>query len=415
MQSVTPSTNSAVVSLDQFDFIPNYDESSVPKYTLPEALRTEAGEWVNDSETWTRLRRPEILELFRRNVYGQRPPALPFRIEEIEAGPAFGSLARREQVRLHFGKEGDPQAFLDLLIYRPLKTSVPSPIFLGLNFHGNETTTLDPAVRETESWGWQKLDRGETVPRWPFEEMISRGYAVATFHYADAAPDDAEFWREGFSKLIFPGRKGPPLEDEPGAIAWWAWGLSRALDYLFTRSEFEANLTAVIGHSRQGKAALWAAAEDERFAMAVANNSGCTGATLSRRCFGERAAPLNARFPYWCCGNYRNYDDRENELPIDQHQLLALIAPRALYVASGTEDLWADPRGEFLSASAASPVYELFEKAGVGQSLPPLPDTSIGGRVGYHLRTGIHDITAWDWRQFGDFADRNFGRGSFLK
>lgn len=357
MQSVTPSLKSPVVSPDQFDFIPNYDESSVPKYTLPEALRTEAGEWVNDSETWTRLRRPEILELFRRNVYGQRPPALPFRIEEIESAPAFGSLARREQIRLHFGKEGDPQAFLDLLIYRPLKTSAPSPVFLGLNFHGNETTTLDPAVRETGSRGWQKLARGETTSRWPFEEMISRGYPVVTFHYADAAPDDAEFWREGFSKFIFPGRKGPPLEDEPGAIAWWAWGLSRALDYLFTRSEFEAHRTAVIGHSRQGKAALWAA-EDERFAMAIANNSGCTGATLSRRCFGERAARLNARFPYWCCGNYRNYDDRENELPIDQHQLLALIAPRALYVASG----------EFLSALAASSVYELFQKAGVGQS-----------------------------------------------
>jgi len=242
--------------------------------------------------------------------------------------------------------------------------------------------------------------------RWPYEDLLAAGYAVATFYHGDAAPDSPEHWREGFSRLFFADRSGAPGDEEIGALGWWAWALCRGVDYLITRDEIDSSRIAVTGHSRMGKAALWAAALDERIALAISNNSGCTGAALSRRCIGERGVHLNANFPHWCCGNYRKYDLRESNLPVDQHELIALLAPRPVYIASATEDLWADPRGEFLAARAASSVYRLFGNEGLSGVAMPAPEVSVGERVAYHLRTGKHDITRWDWQQFVAFADR---------
>lgn len=390
-------------------FVPNYDEAAVPAYQLPELLRMEDGREVVDLEAWRQKRRPELLKLFRENVYGQQPPSLAFEVERVESGLAFGGRAEREQVRLWFGGEGQHKASIDLLIYRPADAQGPVPVFLGLNFRGNATTTLDPAVCETSSWRVENLERGGQASRWAFEEAIAAGYAVATFYFGDVAPDHAERWRDGLPQVAFPDATGVPGAEEPGAVAWWAWGLSRALDYLSSREVYDARRVAVFGHSRQGKAALWAAAQDERFALAISNNSGCTGAALARRCVGETIAVITQAFPHWFCGNYGRFAQREAVLPVDQHQLMALIAPRPLYVASATEDLWADPRGEFLAAVAAAPVYEWMGcPAGLDGGFPPAGVSVGGGRIGYHLREGKHAITGWDWEQFLRFAGRVF-------
>jgi len=304
-----------------------------------------------------------------------------------------------------------------LLIYRPHDARGAVPAFLGLNFDGNHTVSLDPAVRLARCWiddGPGVVDhraseagRGAAASRWPIETIVARGYAVATACYGDVDPDFDDGFANGVHSLFRAPGSGPHRTPaEWGSIGAWAWGLSRALDYLVTVDGIDARHVAVIGHSRLGKAALWAAAQDERFWLAVSNDSGEGGAALARRMFGETVKDLNTRFPHWFAEAYRRYDDDVPALPVDQHMLLALVAPRPLYVASATEDLWADPRGEFLAAKAAEPVWRLLGREGLGVDEPPPPDTPVGGTIAYHRRTGKHDVTAWDWERYLDFADR---------
>ena len=229
---------------------------------------------------------------------------------------------------------------------------------------------------------------------------------MATACYADVFPDRPD--GRAASALASLGR---PLEgdlpaDEPGAIATWAWQLSRILDWLVTLPEIDATKVIVVGHSRNGKAAIWAGGCDERFAMVVANESGCGGAALERRNYGETVAAITRRFPHWFCPAFAGYADRELDLPVDAHVTLAMTAPRPLYVASAVDDRWADPRGEFLAAVAAGPVWKLFGLEGLGTDALPAIDTPVGQTVGYHVRTGKHDLLEYDWLRFADFADR---------
>ncbi|MEM9158973.1 MAG: acetylxylan esterase [Verrucomicrobiota bacterium] len=401
----------------------NYDESKVPAYILPDPLTAEDGSPIDTVEKWETKRRPEILSLFETHVYGRRP-AVPLDQKSVvteESSDALGGKAHRKQVTLLF--EGGSQPYgLRLLIYLPKGSSTPAPLFLGYNFNGNHSIHSDRNIHLSPSWMRKNSNgnrehratsasRGASSYRWPVEKIIAKGYGIATAYYGDVEPDHAEGWKRGIRSFYTKDERGDPLEIEDwSAISVWAWGLSRIADYLESDPLINASQVALLGHSRLGKTALWAGANDPRFSIVISNNSGCGGAALSRRAFGETVKRINANFPHWFCRQFSTYDDNESALPVDQHQLIALMAPRPTYIASAVEDKWADPKGEFLSAKNASPVYSLYGLQGVQASVQPGPNTPVGDFIGYHIRDGKHDVTLYDWEQYLEFADRHFAR-----
>jgi hypothetical protein len=389
----------------------NYDEAAVPAYELPEILRRAGGGTVETAADWP-ARRAEILQLFERQVYGVAPAApsgLAFSVLE-EDRAALGGLAHRKQVRVAFGGGPDVSS-MEILLYTPAGAGGPVPVFLGLNFGGNHTAHQDPAIRLADRMTAEGLekgndaDRGRSASRWQVEMLLKRGYGVATVYCGDLDPDFDDGFRNGVHVLAPPENPA-----DWGSISAWAWGLSRALDYLQTDEQVVGSRVAVVGHSRLGKTALWAGARDERFAMVISNDSGCGGAALSRRRFGETVERINTRFPHWFADNFTAYNGKEDELPVDQHMLLALVAPRPLYVASAEDDLWADPQGEFLSALHAGEVYELLGRHSLRAERRPPANQPVMHDVGYHIRTGKHDITAYDWERYMDFADSHWPR-----
>ncbi|MDZ4818899.1 MAG: acetylxylan esterase [Planctomycetota bacterium] len=400
-----------------------YDEAKVPNYKLPDPLVTLSGQPVKDVETWNKVRRPEILELFQTHMYG-RSPGKPanMKFDRVGSdGAALGGTAIREDIKIFLnGSKSQPR--MDVLIYRPKNVKGRVPVFLGLNFDGNQTVHSDPGIPLSSSWvsgdpntkssngRATEASRGIAASRWQVEKIIARGYALVTIHYGDIDPDFHDGFQNGVHPLFYKEGQTKPAADEWGTIGAWAWGLSRAMDYLETTDWADTQRVIVIGHSRLGKTALWAVAQDQRFAMAISNNSGEGGAAIARRRFGETISKINRRFPHWFNENFKKYNEREDDLPVDAHMLISLIAPRPVYIASATEDRWADPKGEFLSGVHAEPVYQLFGKTGLGTSEMPAPDHPVGKTVGYHLRTGNHDVKAYDWDQYLDFADRNLGK-----
>ena len=405
----------------------NYDEAKVRAYTLPDLLMIPEGgdpdgEAVSTPEAWRTIARARWLGLLESTEYGRLLPAVPVTAEEIERGPGPDG-STRIQARLRLGVGPDSPA-TEVLVYlpSPSRGDTPErlPTFLHLNFGGNHAESTDPAVRIPSGWVPNGKDtgvddnhakassRGTLASRWPVKLLHDRGYATATAYCGDVFPDHAD----GRKASVLPslgyavGDERMVSGDEPGAISTWAWQLSRILDWLVTLPEIDPTRVIVVGHSRLGKTALWAGAGDERFAMVVSNESGCGGAALERRNYGETVKRITTSFPHWFAPTFATYADRETELPIDQHVVLAMTAPRPLYVSSAVEDRWADPRGEFLAAVAAGPVWELFGKVGLGTATDPVVDTAIGSSIGYHVRSGPHDITAIDWGHFADFATR---------
>ena len=407
---------------DRPAFPANYDESAVPPYTLPNPLVLTDGSPVRDAATWKSKRRPELLELFAREVYGRTPGGRPEKMHWAVTSTdrnALGGKAVRKEVTVWFTEKKDGPK-MHLLIYLPPGApGTRRPTFLGLNYYGNQCVNADPGITASTAWmrnsAEQKTEnnrategtRGSHAARWNVETVVARGYATATMYYGDLCEDRNEGLTKDVATLFKTGSVEQRQPDEWGAIGIWAWGLSRALDYLSSDPDIDARRVAVHGHSRLGKAALWAGAQDERFAYVISNDSGCGGAALSKRIYGETVGRINDSFPFWFSKQFRRYNGNENALPVDQHELIALIAPRPVHVASAEDDKWADPRGEFLSAKNAEPVYALFGKKGLGVAdMPRVNQPVFGDGMAYHMRTGPHNITAYDWAQYLDFADR---------
>ncbi len=359
---------------------------------LPAVLTFQNGEKVTSPAQWP-ARRAEILGLFRTHVYGrnsvERPTDLRFKVEKTDPS-AMGGAATLKQVAIEFaGGKGR----INLVLFVPNGRAGAAPVFVLASHRGAQN--IDPTRQNKSDF-------------WPAEAIIKRGYAAAAFLTADLDPDKDDDFRNGVHGLFDAPRKEGEKRapDAWGTIAAWAWGASRVLDYLESDPDVDAKRVAIVGHSRGGKTALWAGASDPRFALVVSNNSGSTGAALSRGKRGETIALLNKEFPHWANANYKKFDGKEAELPVDQHQLIALMAPRPVYIASAIADKWADPQGEFLSGVAASPVYELLGKKGVtATAFPALEKPLHDGFIGYHVRRGGHGLGLYDWTQFMDFAD----------
>jgi hypothetical protein len=406
---------SLATTLDAEERRVNYDEAKVGNLPLPALLVAASGSQVTTAEQWTTQRRAEVLEAFRQHVFGRTPEfSKDIKIEALSTRTdALDGLATRKLLRITLPAVPKWQG-MDVMIYHPNRTSGPVPVFVGLNFQGNHAVSPENDLPLSTRWmragkveshvvdnHSTEMSRGAESSRWPLKLILQKGCALATAYYGDLEPDHAEGWKDGLRGAV--GLQGG--DSEWGAIGAWAWGLSRILDVCEKDPALNAKQALCIGHSRLGKTSLWAGAQDERFGVVISNNSGEGGAALARRDFGETTKIITTAFPHWFCARYKTYSEPNTaNLPVDAHMLLALAAPRGLYVASAIEDTWADPKGEFLAAKEAGVVFALFGKQGVGVEDWPAVDHPVGNQVRYHMRTGKHDVLDYDWEQYLKFA-----------
>jgi hypothetical protein len=403
----------------------NFNENNVPDYRLPDPLICIDGTKVSDKRLWFEKRQREILELFEFHMYGKmpgKPEYMSFEIKSLDKDALNGKATRKEISVVMENNHTEIQ--MDILLFLPNFAPKPIPNFIALNFYGNHSIHQDPNITLSNRWMPTKLaykivkhrateaSRAVRSSKWPVELIIDRGYALSTIYCGDIDPDFDDEFQNGVHPLFYKKRQTRPASDEWGTIGAWAWGLSRAMDYFERDDDIDNSRVIVMGHSRLGKAALWAGSTDPRFAIVISNNSGCGGAALYRRKFGETISHINSRFAHWFCKNFKNYNDKEDKLPIDQHMLIALIAPRPVYIASAEKDLWSDPRGEFLAAKYADPVYRLLGTNGLNTSEMPNLHKPVLSTVGYHIREGDHDVLKYDWEQYLNFVDLHFNNSS---
>ena len=388
----------------------NYDEARAGTYQLPDPLVLASGRPVREARTWVQQRRPEIVRLFEENQFGRspgRPPGMSFEVFD-QGTPAFDGQALRRQVTIYFSpNKNGPK--MDLLLYLPAKANRPVPLLLNLSFTANSNAVEDPGVKPGEIWNREKKrvpapkdGRFGSLKVLPF---LAQGFGVATIYYGDIDPDFLGGIPHGVRALDLKPGQTEPAPNEWGAIGAWAWGLSRALDYLETDKGVDAKRVAIVGVSRLGKTVLWAGAHDQRFALVIASCSGEGGAAISRRNYGETIKHLTAptRYPYQFCANYGKYGDRVNEFPVDAHMLVSLIAPRPVLLQTGDTDAWSDPKGEFLAAVAAEPVFKLLGKQGLGTEQMPAAGHPIFQTLGYVMHAGGHGTLPPDWELFLKF------------
>jgi len=369
----------------------NFEESRVPSYTLPDPLVATDGTSIATSKQWDSHRRPELLELFTEQVYGRRPEKpYAIRFEQLkEVKDALDGTATGRSMKAVVTVD-DRKFSFPFTVVIPNRTTGKVPAAILIN--NRDFTSLDKAIGSHDAF-------------WPVRTLIQRGYATATFFTSDVDPDRSDGYAEGLRSFFADG--AAPADNAWRSLSAWGWAGSRVLDYLETIDTIDASRVSIVGHSRGGKTALWAASEDQRFAIAYSNESGCGGAAISRRAYGETVGQITRSFPHWFTPNFAKYTGRESDLPVDQHELMALIAPRGIYVASAAEDLWADPKGEYTSLVAAAPVYKLLgQDAITSPDMPSLNEQRIVGKTGYHIRPGAHELGQSDWDRFLDFADK---------
>ena len=406
-----------VEALAQCPATANCDESKVGQCTLPDPLVFQDGKKVTSARDWKK-RRDELVTLFEENEYGRapKPPkVVGYKVFDVDR-KALGGSAIRKQVSIGLtANQGGPQE--DLLVYIPAGARGPVPLILSLNFNGNQSVIDNPGIKLPVLWSARTKTAAPAAATsrgadrdWQVRKVLKRGYGFATIYYQQIDPDFKGGMERGIRPLFFKAGRTEPAPDDWGTIGAWSYGLSRAMDYLEKDSDVDAKRVAVMGHSRLGKTALWTGAIDQRFAMVLANCPGEGGASLARRNYGETTRNLVDNFPFWFCLNFQKYADHSDRLPVDAHELIALSAPRPLYVTSAEQDLEADPRGMFLACVAAGPVYRLLGAQDLGTDQMPALDRPIMRTLGFHYRTGRHEVTAYDWEQFLQFADMHLRR-----
>lgn len=387
----------------------NYDEEKVGTYALPDPLTALNGKKITTSRDWVKVRRPEILKIVEENQFG-RAPGKPsgLRFEIFDKGTlSLGGKALRKQVTIHFLKD-NPDRKMDVLIYLPANAKKPVPLLLSISFAAYNQTIDDPGLKVGEIWTPDgkrvKADQPSRFGKMNVEQYIDAGFGFATVYYGDIEPDLKDAAKNGIRGAYFKPGQTQVADDEWGAIAAWGWGLSRAMDYFETDKQIDSKRVAIQGASRLGKTVLWAGARDQRFAMVIASISGESGAAISRRNYGETVAHMThpTRYFYQFAPRYHSYSNRVDQMPMDGHFLISLIAPRPLLLQTGSTDFWSDPRGEFVAAIAAEPVYKLFGHNGPGTStLPAANDTSLAmNRLGFYMHEGGHTVLPDDWKLF---------------
>ena len=367
---------------------------------LPDPLRFFDGRRVTNLEQWYNERRPELKTLFQHYMYGFLPTERRESVVEDEDRSIFGGKAVLRQIALA-SSSADARP-IHLLLIIPAARPRPAPVFLGLSFCGNHAVIADRHVRLSDAWMYAhepgvidnratEAARGSQTDVWNVEETIDRGYAFAAFYSGDVAPDVSEG------------------QTDRGIIAAWASGFSRAIDYLETDADIDAQRIAVVGHSRNGKAAMLAGAFDERIALTIAHQAGCGGTAPSRGTVGESVARINTVFPHWFNATFKQFNDCPDRLPFDQHSLLALAAPRPVLLSNAADDEWANPVGQFTDLQAADRVCRFLGAEGLEADQMPTPGTLINSHLGYYYRTGGHAMNHDDWQAFRAFADRHLG------
>jgi hypothetical protein len=379
-----------------------FDESKVPKYVLPDPLVSLNGERITSIEAWMKVRKPEILHLFETYVYGRTmmgcPKDMTCVVDSINL-KAMNGKSKIKYISIYFtDKKIGPNIKLQITL--PINTQKPVPVFIVPFYNPtNIEQSLVQLIGDLNKFTGNR------------DMIINRGYGLINFDPTGVEPDKEDVYPNGIRKVFAKPDQEKPRNDEWGAIGAWAWTMSRVMDYIETDPDIDSKKVCLTGYSRFGKAAMWAGAQDERFAIIFSGQSGCCGATLVRRQYGETVEKVNKAFPHWFCSNFKQYSTRVNDLPVDWHMLDALIAPRPLYIETAQEDYWGDPYGSFLAGKYANPVYELLGRTGLGVEKMPPVETSVGETIGFHMRKGGHLLgyTNYDWEQFLEFADRHFG------
>jgi hypothetical protein len=391
----------------------NYDESKVGNYTLPDPLVMADGKRVATIAQWENKRRPEIVSLFETQQFGVapgRPTALSFDV--FDAGSsALNGKAVRKQVMIWFNK-GKTGPHIQLLEYLPaakFAAHKPSPMLLSINFGAVQYAAADPGIRPEQTWDPKTNTRvdataGRNFGRIDTDALLDAGIGVATFYYGDVDPDYPTGFANGIRATNLKSEKDR-AEDAWGTIAAWAWGMSRVQDYFEKDKAVDARRVAVHGISRLGKTALWAGAHDQRFAAVIESCSGEGGAALSRRNYGETIAHMTAptRYPYQFAGNWAKYSGFPDTAPMDGNLLVALVAPRPLLLQTGDTDFWSDPKGEFLAAVSAGPVWKLYGKQDLGTAVLPQSSQPILHDLAYEMHDGGHGMVPGDWQVYVDF------------
>jgi len=393
----------------------NYEEDSVGNYTLPDVLTLPGGQPVADAATWTQKRRPELVKLFEEIEYGKMPPRpanLHFHVFD-KGTPVFNGKAIRKQVTVYFTKDTSNHK-MDILVYLPANAGKPVPLLLAISFVANCQAVDDPGIKMGDVWTRDgkkiKADQPGRLGKMNIDQFIDAGFGFATIYYGDIEPDFRTGLQYGIRSVYLKPGQATPAPDEWGAISAWAWGLSRAMDYFETDKQIDAKRVALQGTSRLGKTVLWAGAHDTRFKMVIASCSGEGGAAISRRNYGENIRHITdtSRYYYQFAPNYHSYADRVNSLPFDAHMLVALMAPRPLLLQTGDTDYWSDPKGEFLAAVAAAPVYRLLGENGpAAGTMPAAGDGSLmSNKLGYYMHKGGHGTIPSDWPLFVDYMKK---------